>query len=176
MGRLEVTVIRSFDGKTPVIAETAFVSEAAYVVGDVVIGEGSGVFPGAVIRGDFAGIRIGRNTMVEDNSVIHSGDPLEVGDDVIIGHGVVVHCRKVGNGCLIGNNATLLDDAEIGDSCVIGAGCVVSHGMVVPAHSLVVGVPGKIKRQLAPRVAGRVTAAGKRTYTDLVRLYRQEGL
>ena len=169
-------MIRSFHGKTPVIAETAFVSEAAYVVGDVVIGEGSGVFPGAVIRGDFADIRIGKNTMIEDNSVVHSGDPLEIGDDVTIGHGVVVHCMKVGNDCLIGNNATLLDDAEIGNFCVIGAGCVVSKGMVVPDHSLVVGVPGKIKRTLTSGTAGRAKSGGSRSYHDLVRLYKQEGL
>jgi len=173
---LEVDVIRSFDGKTPVIDETAFVSEAAYVVGDVAIGEGSGVFPGAVIRGDFADIRIGRNTMIEDNSVVHSGDPLEIGDNVIVGHSVVVHCRKVGHGCLIGSNATLLDDAEIGNNCVIGAGCVVSRGMVVPDGSLVVGVPGEIKRRLEQRVAGKAKSGGSRSYHDLVRLYKQEGL
>ncbi len=175
MGRLEVIVIRSFEGKTPVIAETAFVSEAAYIVGDVVIGEGSGVFPGAVIRGDFAGIRIGRNTMVEDNCVIHSGVPLEIGDNVTIGHGVVVHCPKVGSNNLIGNNATLLDEAEIGSFCVIGAGCVVSQGMVVPDHSLVVGVPGKIKRELSARLIERLQL-GPQSYRDLVRRYRQEGL
>jgi len=66
-------MIRSFDGKTPKVAESAFVSEAAYVVGDVEIGEGSSVWPGAVIRADFARIRIGQNNLIEDNCVLHSG-------------------------------------------------------------------------------------------------------
>src|SRR5512135_3563500 len=98
-------MIRGFDGKAPRIAPSAFISEAAYVVGDVEIGEGSGAWPGAVIRGDFATIKIGRNTMVEDSTVVHSGGMIEIGDNVIIGHDVVVHCRRIGSNCLIGNNA-----------------------------------------------------------------------
>ena len=83
-------MIRSFRGKTPRIADSAFVSEVAYVVGDVEIGEDSSVWPGAIIRGDFAPIRIGRNTHVEDNTLVHSGEPLTIGDNVLVGHGVVV--------------------------------------------------------------------------------------
>ncbi|MEE8400075.1 MAG: gamma carbonic anhydrase family protein, partial [Desulfobacterales bacterium] len=74
-------MIRSFNGKTPRIAPSAFVSEGATIIGDVVIGEGSGVWPGAVIRADFATIEIGRDTMVEDNCVIHSGDAMIIGDN-----------------------------------------------------------------------------------------------
>ena len=125
-------MIRSFGGKTPKIAESAFVSETAYVIGDVEIGEGSGIWPGAVVRGDFASIKIGRNTMIEDNSVVHTGEPMEIGDNVTIGHGVVVHGIKIGNNTLVGNNATVLDNAEIGSFCVIGAGCLVRQGMVIP--------------------------------------------
>ena len=87
-------MIRKFNGKTPKIHPSAFVSEAAYVVGDVEIGENSGVFPGTVIRGDFANIKIGSNTMIEDNCVVHTGSPMEIGDNVIIGHGVVVLYRR----------------------------------------------------------------------------------
>ncbi len=122
-------MIRSFNGKTPKLAESSFVSEAAYVIGDVELGENSGVWPGAIIRGDFAGIKIGHNTMVEDNCVLHTGTPMEIGDNVIIGHSVVVHGKKIGNNNLIGNNATILDNAQIGSFCIIGAGCLVSPGM-----------------------------------------------
>ena len=167
-------MIRSFGGKTPRIAGSAFVSEAAYIVGDVEIGEGSGVFPGAVIRADFASIKIGNNTMVEDNTVIHSGVPVEIGDNVIIGHNAVVHCVKIGNNNLIGSNATLLDYAEIGSYCIIGAGCLVSQGMKVPDHSMVVGVPGRI-RDVGDRMMRRVKD-GHLTYADLVKRYKQEGL
>ena len=120
--------MKSFNGKTPRIAESAFVSEAAYVVGNVEIGENSSVWPGAVIRGDFGSIKIGNNTTVEDGCVIHAGSPetimknLTIGDNVHIGHGAVINCQRIGNKVLIGMNATLLHDAEIGSQCIIGAG------------------------------------------------------
>ena len=124
-------MIRSLTGNTPKIASSAFISEAAYIVGHVEIGEHSNVFPGAVIRGDFGRISIGRNTSVEDNCVIHSGTPsspvgdVDIGDMVLIGHGAVLNCRRIGSSVLIGMNATILHDAEIGDRCIIGAGCLV---------------------------------------------------
>jgi carbonic anhydrase/acetyltransferase-like protein (isoleucine patch superfamily) len=169
-------MIRSFNGKTPRVADSAFVSEVAYVIGDVEIGDGSGIFPGAVIRADFASIKIGRNTMVEDNSVIHSGGSVEIGDNVTIGHSVVVHCSKIGNNNLIGNNATLLDDAEIGNFCIIGAGCLVSQGMKIPDNSFVVGIPAEIKRQVAPERWQRRRSGRGGGYSDLVKLYKEQGL
>jgi len=168
-------MIRSVNGKTPKIAESAFVSEAAYVVGDVEIGENSGVWPGAVIRGDFAHIKIGNNTMVEDNSVIHTGMPIEIGDNVIIGHGVVVHGKKIGNNNLIGNNATILDNAVIGDRCMIGAGSLVSPGMEIPDESLVMGVPARIKGKITAEQRQRLTL-GSSSYAELARMYKKEGL
>lgn len=168
-------MIRSFEGKTPKIAESAFVSEAAYVIGDVEIGEGSSVWPGAVIRGDFAKIKIGRNNLIEDNCVIHTGVPIEIGDSNTIGHGVVIHSLKIGSSNLIGMNATVLDDVEIGNHCVIGAGCLVSQGMKIPDNSFVVGVPAEIKGQVAPKRRGP-RAQGGLSYTDLTRKYKEQGL
>ena len=168
-------MIRSFDGKTPRIAESAFVSEAAYVIGDVEIGENSGIWPGAVVRGDFASIKIGCNTMVEDSSVVHSGVPVEIGDNVLIGHSVVMHGIKIGDNTLIGNNATILDNAEIGSFCVIGAGCLVSQGMNIPDNSFVVGIPAKIKGQLSPeRLLG--LQQGPQSYIELLKRYKEQGL
>ena len=149
-------MIRSFSGKTPRIAESAFISERAYVVGDVEIGEDSGVWPGAVIRGDFGAIRIGRNCHIEDNGVIHSATDMEIGDNVIIGHGAVIHGRKIGNNVLIGNNATVLDDAEIGDRCIIGANSMVSTGQKIPSDSIAVGVPTRVRKvSPAPPTKGK---------------------
>jgi carbonic anhydrase/acetyltransferase-like protein (isoleucine patch superfamily) len=171
-------MIRSFNGKTPRVADSAFVSEAAYVIGDVEIGEDSGIFPGAVIRADFGSIKIGCNTMIEDNSVLHSGIPLEVGDNVTIGHSVVMHGLSIGNNTLIGNNATVLDNAQVGSFCIIGAGCLVSQGMVIPDYSFVVGVPAEIKRQISPQQRQRRIpgAARNLTYAQLVKLYKEQGL
>jgi carbonic anhydrase/acetyltransferase-like protein (isoleucine patch superfamily) len=168
-------MIREFRGKAPRIASTAFVSEEAYVIGDVEIGENSSVWPGAVIRGDFARIRIGNNTQIEDNCVMHSGVEQEIGDNVHIGHGAVVHCSKVGNNVLIGIQSTLLDGVEIGDYCVIGAYSLVLERTKIPSRSFVVGRPSKIKGEVTDAQVGRIEA-GVEWYLDLTRKYKEMGL
>ena len=177
-------MIRSFSGKTPKIAQSAFVSEAAYVVGNVEIGENSSVWPGAVIRGDFGKIKIGSNTAVEDNCIIHSGSPssptppisdVTIGDNVHIGHGAVINCRRIGNNVRIGISDTILPDAEIGNFCIIGACCLVSQGMQIPDKSFVVGIPAKVKGEATPEQLFWVEEAPK-TYVELAKQYKQEGL
>ncbi|RLC93378.1 MAG: gamma carbonic anhydrase family protein [Chloroflexi bacterium] len=168
-------MIESFNGKSARIAPTAFVSEAACVIGDVEIGENSSVWPGAIIRGDFTSIRIGNNCQIEDNCVVHAGRPVEIGDNVHIGHGAVVHCSRIGNNVLIGSNATLLDEAEIGDSCVVAANSVVGTGMRIPDDSFVAGVPAKIKGNRT-RSQAAATEDGVNAYVRLARQYKREGL
>ncbi len=174
-------MIKSFNGKTPRIAKSAFISEAAYVVGDVEIGENSSVWPGAVIRGDFGSIKIGNNTAIEDTCVIHSGSPnrpvgdVSIGDNVHMGHGAIANCRSIGNNVLIGMNATLLHDAEIGNFCIIGASCLVTQGMIVPDRSFVAGVPGKIKGEATPRQLWWVRG-GPQAYAKLAKQYKKQGL
>jgi len=173
-------MIKTFDGKTPQIAKSALVSEAACIIGNVEIGENSSVWPGAVIRGDFGKITIGRNTAIEDNCVIHAGSPrsdmedMTIGDEVHIGHGAVVNCHKIGNNVLIGMNATILHDAEIGNFCIIGASCLVGEGMKVPDNSFVVGVPGKIKGRVLPKQSFWVKDAAK-SYARIVKRYKEQG-
>ena len=140
----EGLVIRSLDGKTPKIHPSVFVSEAAYIVGDVEIGENSSIWPGAAIRGDFGRILIGKNCSIQDNCVLHTDDYLELGDNVLMTHGAVVHGGKVGSNVLIGINAVVLEEAHIGNYCLIGAGAVVLAEARVPDHSLVIGVPGRV--------------------------------
>ena len=168
-------MIRSFNGKMPRIAETAFISEAAYIVGDVEIGDYSNVWPGAVLRGDFAAIRIGRYVDIEDNSTLHAGTDMEIKDNVIVGHGAMVHSSKVGSGVLIGINATTLHNSEIGDHCIIAAGSVVTEGMVIPADSFVVGVPAKIKSRITDKQKGWMDGH-ENFYPNLAEQYRKEGL
>jgi carbonic anhydrase/acetyltransferase-like protein (isoleucine patch superfamily) len=173
-------VIKAFAGRMPKIAKSALVSEMASIIGDVEIGENSSVWPGAVIRGDFGKIKIGRNTAIEDNCVIHSGSPqsvtgdVTIGDEVHIGHGAVVNCRRIGNNVLIGMNATVLHDAEIGNFCIIGAGCLVSQGMKIPDNSLVVGVPGKIKGRVSAEQSFWIKDAPQ-GYAKLVKRYKKQG-
>jgi carbonic anhydrase/acetyltransferase-like protein (isoleucine patch superfamily) len=172
-------MIRSFNGKTPKIAESAFISEAAYLVGDVEIGEGTNIWPGTIVRGDTGHISIGKNTSIQDGSVVHSGDPPEfdvtIGDKVLIGHGAVVHAKKIGNNVLIGMNATILHRVEIGNYCIIGAGCVVNEGMKVPDNSFIAGVPGKIKGEVTSAQSFWVEEAPLH-YAEMGRQYKEAGL
>lgn len=169
-------MIQSFGGKVPRIAQSAFVSRAAHIFGDVEIGENSSVWPGAMIRGDFFKVKIGNNTAVEDNCVIHAGmSDLEIGDEVHIGHGAVIDCRKIGNRVLIGMNSTVLHGAEIGDGCVIAAGSLVSQGMKVPDNSFVVGIPGKIKSIVSGKQSWWAQG-GSQVYASLAKQYKEQGL
>ena len=142
-------MIRSLGNKTPKIAETAWVSEAAYVVGDVEIGEYSSIWPGVTIRGDGANsIVIGNYVNAQEGAVIH-GSGLVVEDYVTIGHSVVVHGDRIGEGSLLGNNCTFLHRSTIGKRCLIAANSVVLANTTIPDNSFVTGVPGEIKRPVS---------------------------
>lgn len=171
--------VRPLDDKVPVLASSAWVSEAAYVVGDVHLGEGSSVWPGAVVRGDFGSIRIGTYTVIEDNCVVHSGGNTTIGNDDIIGHSVVVHCTRIGSNCLIGNGAILLDEAEIGDLCLVAAGALVTARLVVPDRSFVSGAPPTVE-PIADRHLRRLealsTVGREQGYPMMARRYRDAGL
>ena len=172
-------MIRSFNGKTPIIAESAFICETASIIGDVVIGEDCSVWPGAVIRGDFGKITIGNHTAVEDNVVLHAGSPtqadqtLVIGENSHIGHGAVINCSRIGNHVLVGMNATLLHDTVIGDYCIIAAGALVKQGMLIPDKSFVVGVPAKISGEATPEQLWWVEQAPKE-YLNLMKMYKKE--
>ena len=168
-------MIRPLNGTTPRIDPSAWVSEAAYVIGDVEIGPDSTVWPGAVIRADFSSIRIGRNTHIEDNSVLHAVRPMVIGDNVTIGHGVVVHAARIGNSVLLSNKSVVLDDAELEDFCVVASGSVVPARTKVPSLSFVEGVPGEVTGQLRPHQVERVRNGGPH-HTRMAAQYREQGL
>ena len=168
-------MIRKFGGKTPKIAQTVFISEAAYVVGDVEIGEHSTVWPGAVIRADYARVTIGEYVHLEDNCVVHCGTPLVIGSHIIIGHSAVVHCATIGDNVLVGSNATILDGAEIGDSCIIGAGSLVTPDTIIPPRSLVVGVPAIIRGEVTDEQIRRLRVDVEGYYAYALR-YKDQGL
>lgn len=174
-------MIRSVNGRTPQIAQSAFVSEAAYVVGDVKIGENASIWPGAVIRGDFGSISIGAETAVEDNCVIHSGSPAStfgdvvIGSQVIIGHGAVVNGRRIGDNVLIGMNAIILHDVEIGSACVIAAGTLVEPRKIIPERSFVFGAPGEIAGEPTEKQLWWAFE-GYKGYRELAEQYKKDGL
>ena len=126
-------------------------AENALVIGDVKIGKDSGIWYNSVVRGDEARITKGDRVNIQDLVMVHTdhNEPLEIGDDITIGHGAVIHCVKIGSGCMIGMNATLMQKVEIGEGCIIGGGAVIPEGKIIPPRSLVLGVPGKVVREIS---------------------------
>ncbi len=145
-------IIAPYMGVYPRIDESVFLCENVVVIGDVEIGANSSVWFGSVIRGDVNYIRIGKNTNIQDNSVLHvlhDTGPLVIGNGVTIGHNVNLHGCRIGDNCLIGIGAIVLTGANIGNNCVIAAGAVVREKEVVPEGSLVAGVPAVVKKSLS---------------------------
>lgn len=165
-------MIKSFNGKEPRIADSAFISEWAYLIGDIEIAENSSVWPGAVIRADVGLISVSQNSHIEDNVVIHA--PTEIGDNVIIGHGAVIHAHKIGNNVLIGMNSTIMHGVEIGDQCIIAAGSVLTDSMKIPAGSFVAGVPAEIRGQISEKQNKWINDAPK-FYTQMAKSYKDQG-
>ena len=152
--------------------EGVFIAPTATVIGNVTIAPGSSVWFGAVIRSDMALIQIGRNTSVQDNAVIHVREGIEtrIGDQVTMGHGAIVHGAQIDDTVLIGIGAVILDRARVGEGSIIGAGAVVTEGTQIPRRSLVLGVPGKVVKEVTPEQIQRIEA-NARSYTELAQRY-----
>jgi carbonic anhydrase/acetyltransferase-like protein (isoleucine patch superfamily) len=131
-------------------SQAAFIAPNATVMGHVTIAPGVSIWYGAVVRGDIAVIQLGRSTNIQDGATLHGdpGNPTILADHVTVGHRAVVHGAQIESGCLIGIGAIVLDGVRVGAGSIIGAGSVVTKD--VPPRSLVVGVPGKVIRQLEP--------------------------
>ena len=144
------------------IHPTAWIAPGAVLRGDVTIGEQVNVWYNAVLRGDQESITIGKASNVQDCCILHgdAGENVVVGEYVTVGHGAILHGCTVEDRCLIGMNAVVLDKAVIGEGSIVGAGAVVGSGTVIPPRSLVVGIPGKVKRTLTDEdIAGSVANA-----------------
>jgi len=136
-------------GKTDLHPE-CFVAETAVVAGKVKAGKGTSFWYSAVARADMDSITIGEYTNIQDGAMVHVADhfPVVIGDYVTVGHGAIIHGCTIEDNVLIGMGAIILDGAVVGAGSIIGAGALVKEGMVVPPRSLVVGVPGKVVREL----------------------------
>lgn len=170
-------LIRPYRGVFPTLGERIFIAENVSIIGDVEIGDDSSIWYGTVVRGDVHYIRIGQRTNIQDNCVVHVTNgvwPTIIGDDVSVGHGVIVHGCTIARGSLIGMGARLLDGCAIGEEALIGAGAVVPEGTKVPSRSLVLGVPGKVRRDLTEAELERVRM-NSRHYLDYKEIYLSEG-
>ena len=157
--------------KKPVIHETAFVADNATVRGSVTIGEGAGIYFGAVLRAETDPITIGPGTNIQDNCVLHAdpGFPAVVGRDCTVGHAAILHGCTIGDNTLVGMGAIVLNGAVVGRDCIIAAGALVTQGAVIPDGSMVMGAPGKVRRPLTPEeiASNAASAAGYRHESQL---------
>lgn len=150
---VETGKLYAFDGRVPQVGNGVFLAAGARVIGDVVLGENVSVWFNAVIRGDVERVRIGKNTNIQDNAVIHVthfDNPTKVGENVTVGHGAILHGCTIGDGALIGMKAVVLDRAVVGEGALVAAGAVVRPNTEIPPHTLVAGIPAKVVRPLTP--------------------------
>jgi carbonic anhydrase/acetyltransferase-like protein (isoleucine patch superfamily) len=142
-------MIRPYRGIAPKIAASAYVDLSAQVIGDVVIGERSSVWPNTTVRGDVHFIRIGEETNIQDNCCLHvmTGEfPVILGNRVTVGHSATLHGCVVEDDCLIGIGATLLNGVRVGAGSIVAAGTLLTEGAEIPPRSVVMGAPGKVRR------------------------------
>jgi carbonic anhydrase/acetyltransferase-like protein (isoleucine patch superfamily) len=166
-------IVVELEGRTPRVAASALIAPNAVLVGDVEIGENSSVWYGAVLRADFAPIRIGRSCNIQDNVVIHGeavDEGLVVEDRVTVGHGAILHGSWIGTECLIGMGAILLSGSRIGARSFVAAGSVVLERFEVPPHTLAAGNPAVIKKILDGNAAEWVMRAADE-YVKLAEKY-----
>ena len=157
----------------PAIDPSAFIHDTAVVLGDVTLGPRTSIWPTAVLRADGDRIVVGADSNVQDGAVLHvdEGAPCLIGERVTIGHRAIVHGATVGDDALIGMGSIVLNRAVIGAGSMVGAGALVTEGMIVPPGSLVLGVPGKVVKQLNAEQRAQV-AGGAPHYVENARRHR----
>ena len=158
----------------PHIDPTAFIFESADIIGDVVLEAGASVWANVSIRGDNTRIHIGKNSNVQESSVLHVDEdtPLVIEENVTIGHQAMLHGCKIGSGSLVGMQAIVLNNVRIGKNCLIGAGAIITEGREIPDGSLVIGV-GKIVRTLSDEEIANIRK-NNQVYVDRAQMYRKK--
>jgi len=168
-------MIMNYKDKNPKISKTVFVADSADIIGDAEIGDYSSIWFNATIRGDQNKITIGNRTSIQDNVVIHVDhvNEVQVGDNVTVGHGAVLHGCRIENNVIIGMNSTVLNGAEIGKNSIVGANALVPEGKKFPERSLIIGVPGKVKRELE-EVEIEAISRNAEEYVKLTKEYKEK--
>ena len=153
----------------------AFAAQNATLTGDVSLGEDVGIWFGCVVRGDDAPLSLGRRTNVQDLTMIHADTGVEnrIGEEVTIGHGCVLHGAEIADRCLIGMGVVLLGGSKIGEESIIGAGSVVTEGAEIPPRSLVLGIPGRVVREVTEDEVSMIRASAQ-GYVDKIAQYLED--
>ena len=165
--------VQSFEGKTPVLGEETYVHPSADVFGNVQIGKGCWIGPGARIRGDYGRIEIGDYTSVEDNCVIHArpDEQTRIGSWVTLGHGAIVHNATIADWCVLGMGSIVSDWADVGEWAVVAEGAVVRQRQEIPTHCIAVGAPARLLDKRVEDAYKADWTRFKQIYVDLARRY-----
>lgn len=175
-------MIRTFEKTKPEICDSCFVAESSELIGNIKLSENVSIWHGSVLRGDINSIEIGKNTNIQDMSVIHVDLPTKendhkgatlIGENVTIGHRALLHACTIKNNCLIGMGAIILSGAVIGEGSIVAAGAVVRENQEIPPNSLVAGVPGKIKATVNEEMSEKIKISAQR-YVALANRFIQE--
>lgn len=162
--------------KKPKVDPTVMLAPSGSIIGDVVVGPRTSIWPGAVLRGDYGRIRVGANCSLQDNVVVHcsSENPGVIGDGVTVAHGAIVHACRIGDECLIGAGAIIFDGAKVGTHSIIGVGSVVLEGRTIPPRSVAVGAPAKVLRRATDKDV-RMIQESYRAYVKMAEQYVRTG-
>ena len=144
-------MIKEIEGNIPRIDESTYISESVDIIGDVTIEENANIWFGTRLRGDMNKIVIGKNTNIQENTVVHvdKNCPCLIGKDVTIGHGAIIHGCEICDNVLVGMGSIILNNAKIGKNTIIGAGSLITQGKVFPEGVLILGNPAKVVRELS---------------------------
>lgn len=144
-------MLRPHKGHLPRVDPSAYVDPSAQLIGRVSLGVETSVWCNVTMRGDVDEIRVGDGSNVQDNSVLHcdEGVPCTIGKGVVVGHSATVHGCTVEDDCLIGMGATILNHAVVGSGSIVAAGALVPERAQIPPRSMVMGVPGKVRREIS---------------------------
>lgn len=161
-----------FEGKAPQIGEGTYIHPSAVLIGDVTVGTGCLIAPGAALRGDFGKIIVGNGSNVQENAVCHATplQPVDIGDNVIIAHGALLHDATIKQGAVIGMGAIILHRAVVEEDAQVAAGAVVTPGFVVPARKIVMGNPAVVTKDVTDKVL-EITRLGLQMYQELAGRY-----
>lgn len=162
--------------KVPIIKNNAFIAPGAKIIGDVFIDDHSSIWYNTVLRGDINMIKVGKNTNIQDNSVVHveNDQGVIIGDYVTIGHNAIIHGCTIREGVLIGMGAIIMNGCIIGKGSIIGAGSLIKENSEIPPSSLVVGLPGKIIKKVDKSTLKENTNWAKK-YKRLSKLHKKHG-
>jgi carbonic anhydrase/acetyltransferase-like protein (isoleucine patch superfamily) len=158
--------------KKPRIHPTAIIAPNATVIGDVVVGARTSLWPGSVLRGDYGYIRVGADCSIQDNVVVHCdvGNPGIIGNGVTVAHSAIVHACRIGDECLIGAGAIIFDGARIGTHSILGVGSVVLEDRRIPSGSVAVGMPARVIRRATANDI-RMIKQSYRAYVKMAQRY-----